>query len=112
MILTVIHISIHNHKTQSQVLEGIAELSRLLCRYAVFEEVYLQNPQSLPKSVSTKLKAALQALYLAMFTYLVETTLYLEQSSRSEWLTPSLQCWKTDKLPQKGPSIVSSYQMI
>lgn len=73
-------ISIHDHQIQTEILAGIASLARLVCRYAVFEEVYLQDSSLLREPLKLKLKAALKTLYLAAFRYLVEVTLHLKRT--------------------------------
>ena len=54
-----------------------------MCRYAVFEEIYLQDQSSLQELLKLKLTAALRALYMAVLKYLVEIVLYLNHTSKS-----------------------------
>lgn len=77
-------VVIHDQKIQAEVLEAIAYLSRLICRYAVFEEVYIQDQSLLQESIKLKLMAALKELYMAVFRYLVEVSLYLSRSSKGQ----------------------------
>lgn len=84
-MLAASQISIHDQKMQAEVLDGVAHLSKLICRYAVFEEVYLQDQSLLHKSLKSKLTAALKALYMAVFTYLVEVISYVGRPSTGEW---------------------------
>lgn len=85
LMLAASQISIHDQKMQAEVLDGVANLSKLICRYAVFEDVYLQDQSLLQESLKSKLTAALKALYMAMFTYLVEVISYVGRPSTGEW---------------------------
>lgn len=49
----------------------------------MFEAVYLQGKPQLQEPLKDKLIAELKTLYLAVFQYLVEATLYLERKSIS-----------------------------
>lgn len=82
LTLIVSQVAIHDQKTQAQVLAGVAHLSKLICRYAVFEEIYLQDRSTLQELLKLKLTAALRALYMAVLKYLVETVLHLNHSSK------------------------------
>lgn len=84
LTLVVSQVAIHDQKTQVEVLARVAYLSKLICRYAVFEEIYLQHQSSLQESLKLELTAALRALYMAVLKYLVETLLYLNHSSRGQ----------------------------
>ncbi|KAI4211489.1 MAG: hypothetical protein LQ351_005791, partial [Letrouitia transgressa] len=79
-IRAILIISVHDRKTQAEILDGVAYLSRLVCRYAAFEDIYLQDQSSLQVSLELKLKAALKTLYLTVLKYLVEVILYFDHS--------------------------------
>ncbi|KAI4112793.1 MAG: hypothetical protein LQ338_008273, partial [Usnochroma carphineum] len=76
-----ITVSVHDQEIKAGVVEGLAGISRLLCRYAVFEAIYLRDGPSLQESLKSELTAAVKKLYLAIFTYLVELTSHLSRSS-------------------------------
>lgn len=82
LMLPASQVSIHDQKMQAEVVDGIANLSKLICRYAVFEDVYIRDQSLLQESLKTKLTAALKALYMAVFTYLVEVNVYISRSSK------------------------------
>lgn len=82
LILVAPQVAIHDQKTHAEVIAGVAHLSKLICRYAVFEEIYLQDQSSLQESLKPKLTHALRVLYMAALRYLVETFLYLSGSSK------------------------------
>lgn len=84
LILVAFEVAIHDQKSQAEVLDAVAHLSRLICRYAVFEEIYLQDQSLLQESLKIRLTAELKALYLAVFRYLVESVLYLSRSPRGQ----------------------------
>jgi hypothetical protein len=57
---------VNEHQAFDTVLEGMERISNLICRYAVFEALYL-NPQL---KVYMGLKRALTELYEAVLKYL------------------------------------------
>ncbi|KAL9084821.1 MAG: hypothetical protein Q9165_007889 [Trypethelium subeluteriae] len=79
-IRAILIVSVHSQNVQVEVLEGIAELSKLICRYEAFESVYLHDESTLQEPLRLRLRAALKELYSAVFMYLVEVNLYLERS--------------------------------
>lgn len=79
-VRAIMMISIHDQKTQADLAEKTADLSRLICRYAVFEDVYMQETSALPEAIKAKLNAALRTLYMSIFKYLVEVVLVLRSS--------------------------------
>ena len=85
-MLAASQISFHDQKMQAEILDGVVNLSKLICRYAVFEEVYLQDQSLLQESLKSKLTAALKALYMSMFMYLVEVISYVGRPSTGEWI--------------------------
>ncbi|KAI4158380.1 MAG: hypothetical protein LQ342_007510 [Letrouitia transgressa] len=85
-IRAVLVISIHDRKTQAEILDGVAYLSRLICRYAAFEDTYLQDQSPLQESLKVKLIAALRTIYLTVLKYLVEVILYFDRSAIAKTL--------------------------
>ena len=85
-----VKIASHSHDTQAELIEGIAKLSELICRYAIFEQVYLQDQSVLSKSLKDKLTAALKKLYLAHFRYCLEAIQYSERSFAGKALGPAI----------------------
>ena len=83
-------ISIQDRKIQIEILQGVADISRLICRFAVFEETYLQDQSSLHNSLKVKLATTLKTLYMAVLRYLVEVTLHLSYSSPGKLSNSSL----------------------
>jgi hypothetical protein len=66
------------------VVEGAASIAEIICRYAVFEELYLQ-----PTSPATnELKRVLVQLYAAIMIYLSKARSYFEQNSPSRYIHP------------------------
>ncbi|KAF2235894.1 hypothetical protein EV356DRAFT_431237, partial [Viridothelium virens] len=79
-IRAILVVSAHNQRIQVEVLEGVAQLSKLICRYQAFERVYLHDESTLQEPLKFRLRAALKELYSAVFMCLVEVSLYLERS--------------------------------
>ncbi|KAL9607780.1 MAG: hypothetical protein Q9167_007337 [Letrouitia subvulpina] len=101
-IRAILIISIHDRKTQAEILDGVADLSRLICRYAAFEDIYLQDQSSLQESLKLKLIAALRTLYLTVLNYLMEVILYFNRSATARSL-PSITL--SDSLRQRYSDI-------
>jgi hypothetical protein len=60
------------------VVEGAASIAEVICRYAVFEDVYLQS-----KSPATdELQRALIKFYATIMIYLSKAKNYFEQNPR------------------------------
>ena len=73
-------VASHGHNTQAELVEGIANLSELISRYAIFEQVYLHDKSPLSQALRDKFSAALEALYMAALKYCVEVIQYSERS--------------------------------
>ncbi|KAI9688037.1 MAG: hypothetical protein M1820_010310 [Bogoriella megaspora] len=80
-VRAILSISIHDQKSQAEALEGVAQLSKLVCRYAAFEQVYLLDHSMLQESLKLRLGSSLKELYMAIFEYLVEVNIFFERSS-------------------------------
>ena len=52
----------------------------MICRYAIFEQVYLEDQAVLPQSLKENLTATLKALYMAVLNYLVEVVSHSNRS--------------------------------
>ena len=78
--LRYLEVASHVHSTQAELVESIANLSELLSRYAIFEQVYLHDKSLLSQALKDKLSAALEALYMAALKYCVEAIQYSERS--------------------------------
>jgi hypothetical protein len=63
------------------VIESATSIAELICRYAVFEEVYLLSPSP----ARDELERALIKLYAAILTYLAKAKSYFEQNSASQF---------------------------
>ena len=62
------------------VVEGATSIAELICRYAIFEDVYLQSPS--PAAV--ELRRALVKLYAAVMIFLSKAKSYFEQNTASK----------------------------
>jgi hypothetical protein len=72
-------MSIHSFQNSAAVVEGIADVSKLIYRYAIFEEVYLQSGQ-LPGALKAQLQLAVKDLYMAILLYILHLNKYISQS--------------------------------
>jgi hypothetical protein len=59
------------------VVENVATVAEIICRYRVFEKVFLQTPSA----ATDELQRALIRLYAAIMIYLSKAKRYLEQNS-------------------------------
>lgn len=59
------------------VVESAASIGEIICRYAVFEDVYLQSPCA----AADELQRALVGFYAAILIYLSKVKSYFEQNS-------------------------------
>lgn len=80
-MLIVLYVSFNDRNTQAEVFERVADLSSLICRFAVFEQVYLGDRSMAQESLKLNLTAALKAVYMAVLKYLVEATMHIQRSS-------------------------------
>ena len=63
------------------MVESAAFIGEIICRYAVFEDVYLQYPSA----ATDELRRALVRFYAAIMIYLSKVRRYFEQSSASSF---------------------------
>jgi hypothetical protein len=61
------------------VVENAASIGEIICRYAVFENVYLQSPSA----ADDELQRALVKFYAAIMIYLSKVKSYFDQKSAS-----------------------------
>lgn len=73
-------IAINDSDKFSFVVESAASIGEIICRYAVFEDVYLQSPSS----AADELQRALVTFYAAIMIYLSKVKSYFEQNSSGE----------------------------
>ena len=59
------------------MIESAASIAELICRYAIFESVYLQSPSA----AADELQRALVNLYTAIMMYLSKANRYFQQRS-------------------------------
>jgi hypothetical protein len=62
------------------VIEGAASIAEIICRYAIFEDVYLQSTSP----ATDELTRALIQLYAAIVIYLSKAKSYFNQDSASQ----------------------------
>ena len=67
-----------------ELLHGLADTSRIVCRFAVFETVYLQDLSKLPENLRSGLAASVKAVYLAVLGYLVEVIIFFKRPASGE----------------------------
>jgi hypothetical protein len=61
------------------MIEEAALIAELICRYAIFEELYLQSASP----ATDELKRALVQMYAAIMVYLSKAKRYFDQNSAS-----------------------------
>ncbi|PVH75975.1 ankyrin [Cadophora sp. DSE1049] len=81
------------------VVEGATSIAEIICRYAIFEGVYLQSPSA----ATNELQRALIKFYAAIMTYLSKARRYFDQNTAMRRL-------KSGLLPQSA--IESSFDAI
>ena len=62
-------------------MQSMAYISRLVCRFAVFESIYLQREGSIKEFLATHLCSSVERLYSTVLQYIIEVILYLNRSS-------------------------------
>ncbi|KFY32484.1 hypothetical protein V493_00153, partial [Pseudogymnoascus sp. VKM F-4281 (FW-2241)] len=76
-IRLLLQIAVNDHATYATFIEGAALMAEMICRYAVFEDLYLRST-----SLATdELKRALVQLYAAIMIYLSKAKRYFDQNS-------------------------------
>ncbi|KAH6670150.1 hypothetical protein B0J14DRAFT_517196 [Halenospora varia] len=73
----LLQIAINDSDKFSFVVESAASIGEIICRYAVFEDVYLQSPSP----ATDELQRALVKFYAAIMVYLSKVKSYFEQNS-------------------------------
>jgi len=68
------------------VVEGAESISRLIGRYAIFEEIYLLQASD----VRTELESALTRFYASILLYLSKARSFFEQSTASMFIVGSV----------------------
>lgn len=63
-------------------MEDIASITQMICRYAVFEDVYVQSMST----ADDELERALIQFYAAILIYLSKAKKYFQENSASEYL--------------------------
>jgi hypothetical protein len=66
------------------MVEGATSVAELICRYAIFEDVYLQSPSA----AAEELQRALVKFYAAIMIYLSKAKSYFEQNSTGRFGIP------------------------
>ena len=61
------------------MIEGLAQIAELICRYAVMEALYIYNASK----ATTKLERAVVKLYANILGYLAKARQYFEQGTTS-----------------------------
>jgi hypothetical protein len=61
------------------VIEGLAQIAELICRYAVMEALYIYDASK----AATKLERAVVKLYASILGYLAKARQYFEQGTAS-----------------------------
>jgi hypothetical protein len=87
--LQIVVSDIHRH---ASVVEGLARIAELICRFAVVEDLYLQGTSK----AAQELDRAVVKLYSSILGYLSKAKQYLEQGTTSThtissrlWMTPN-----------------------
>ena len=62
-------------------VKSATSIAEIICRYAIFEEVYLRSPSA----ASNELQRALIKFYAAIMTYLSKARSYFDQNTASEF---------------------------
>jgi hypothetical protein len=74
--LQIVVSDIHRH---ASVVEGLARIAELICRFAVVEDLYLQGTSK----AAQELDRAVVKLYSSILGYLSKARQYLEQGTAS-----------------------------
>ena len=67
------------------VLEGLASSSRLIVRYAAFEEVYLRGTPPVDGDLRLELESSLEKLYKSLLLFLLNAQIYYSRDARSRF---------------------------
>lgn len=69
-------------------MESATSIAEIICRYAIFEDVYLQSPSR----AADELQRALVNLYTSIMIYLSKANSYFEQNSASKFQVLTIEC--------------------
>ena len=69
------------------MIEGAASVAEMICRYAVFEELYLRSTSH----ATDELKRALVQLYTAILIYLSKVKSYYDQNTAGKYIFSALK---------------------
>lgn len=95
----------------------------MICRYAIFEQVYLQDQAMLPPSLKENLTTTLKALYTAVLNYLAEVISCSNRSfaGRSMRVSSQSQAYKfglqldqcvVSPSPKNWGSVTDTYKIV
>ncbi|KAH6665987.1 hypothetical protein B0J14DRAFT_678599 [Halenospora varia] len=73
----LLQIAVNDSDKFAFVVESAASIGEIICRYAVFEDVYLHSPSP----TTNKFRRALVKFYAAIMVYLLKVKSYFEQNS-------------------------------
>ena len=74
-------IAVNNSAKYAFVIEGVVLVAEMICRYAVFKDLYLQSISL----VTDELKRALVQLYTAILIYLSKVKSYYDQNTAGKY---------------------------
>lgn len=78
-----LQMAVNDSNTLSSVVEGLARIAELICRYAVVEDLYFQH---VSKGAS-ELERALTKLYVDILCYLSVARQYVEERTASRLIS-------------------------
>ncbi|KAH7310162.1 hypothetical protein BKA65DRAFT_559174 [Rhexocercosporidium sp. MPI-PUGE-AT-0058] len=87
----LLQIAVNDIDKYAFVVESATSIAEIICRYAIFEDVYLQSPSA----ATNELQRALTKFYAAIMTYLSKARSYFDQNTAARRL-------KSGLLPQSG----------
>ncbi|KAF2235084.1 hypothetical protein EV356DRAFT_135445 [Viridothelium virens] len=85
-IRLVLQIAVNDTNKFASVIEGLAQIAQLICRYAVIETLYLQGTTN----AIEELEKALVWLYASILSYLSKAKQYLEQGTTKRVLKSAI----------------------
>lgn len=74
-------MAVNDSEEYFAVLEGIERIAKLIYRYAIFENVYLEGEHSVEGKPKEELKKALRIMYQAILSYLFNAKRYYSQTA-------------------------------
>jgi len=85
-LLTYLQIAVNDVGKYASVVEDLARIVELICRFALTEELYLQG---ISKAVR-ELELAVVKLYARILVFLSTAKQYLEQGTVSMYMVPTI----------------------